>query len=372
MIDGALYGTLLIRTPAVARGIQGAGSATTFAMAALNSCCAFRVRARDVRDFYSFWVNFSAITAAGVIQARLETCDATTLKPTGTLYDTNAVVSFTPVAGWQQITFATPPSTHPTVDSLYALTLITTTGGTTMTLRAYVAGQVVGGYGSATQLDTVLTAADGSTRSNLTDLGLTTGATGCVSFVMSDGVEETFGHTTYTASTNQQVFGKKAEGVKIVLASPVWVSGILAESITNGAVASMTGDCILDLRDVSNTLIGSSTITQKLWTTDFATRSVVGRFPAPILIPAGTYRATARHSNQASVSSANFNVSTQSARTSATTPQSFVRTETADITATPIVWTDTNTDVAALGLILSDLSAPVVGRSLIRQAPGSY
>ena len=131
---------------------------SNYAMAALNAGFCARFPALNTKDIKSIRLYWGTVTAAGVVEARIETIDTATGKPTGSLYDAAATKSFTPTAGAQTVTFDTLPTTGLTEGTYYALVLLTTTGGTAMTLRSHVQ---IGGNGPA-----MLKADDGTTRTN--------------------------------------------------------------------------------------------------------------------------------------------------------------------------------------------------------------
>src|SRR5262249_33821229 len=137
-------------------GVSIAPGATTFAMANLNTGYCARFMANDARDVASVWINWSTVSSPGTVQVRIETIDATTGKPSASLYDATATVNITPSAGWQQATFASLPTTGLTAGTEYALVLLTTVAGTTQTLRAYLTASGSGSFPAA-----ALTAADG-------------------------------------------------------------------------------------------------------------------------------------------------------------------------------------------------------------------
>src|SRR5262245_48262057 len=86
---------------AFARLESGVG---TFAMAALNSGCAYRFMAQDTRDVASVRLYWFSVSSPGQVTVRIETDAAG--KPSGTLADAKAVATgVVPAAGWQQVSF---------------------------------------------------------------------------------------------------------------------------------------------------------------------------------------------------------------------------------------------------------------------------
>src|SRR3990167_9909155 len=140
------------------QNIRAVAGLNTYAMAGLNVGFCARFPALNTLDITAIKIYWNQVTTPGTIEARIETMDAATWKPTGSLYDAAATKSFTPAAGAQTVTFDTPPSTGLTDGTYYGVVLLTTVAGTTQTLRSHT---TKGGNGPA-----ILTAADGTTRTN--------------------------------------------------------------------------------------------------------------------------------------------------------------------------------------------------------------
>jgi hypothetical protein len=327
-----------------------AGGVTSFAMAPLNSQVQFRWVATDTRDVYYVWVNWSTVSAPGQITVRIETVDTTTGKATGTLYDANAVITgVTPVAGWQQITFATPPSTGLTAGNAYAVVILTTTGGTTMTLRGCVP-TIYGGPSAA-----LFVSAD-TTRANAAE---SAGSMSIISLGLSD-------HTTTTEETPNTtggavitsfltIFGSSspcAYGAKFTVpANETWV--IAAAWILIGRLGTPAGDLRCRLLDTTTPDGVISTTTAPV--NDLL--SVSGRracqtFPSPVTLTAGTYRLVWDSPSSANSSNCYF-AKYFTYRVAALNSSGFFLT-----TGAPGSWTDDNTSLPFCGLWLQTVSPP--------------
>jgi len=343
-VPGSLYRSI-IGADNVVTAIALNGGATTFAMASLNTCWAARFMAGDTRDILSVYVNWSSVASAGTVTLRIETIDATTGKPTGSLYDANATLAFTPVAGWQLLTFASAPTTGLTAGTEYAILLITTTGGTTQTLRASVAA---GAYPTMVQ-----TAADGTTRSNLTDT--TSGVPICTA-IFEDSVEETLDFCQFATISNYNIFGTAAAGVKFVV--PVNLT-FLVDGIDMPYVlrtGTPAGDLRVRIFNSADTAVSGTTITiDKDSVLGGSGRRWKARFGAPVSLAAGTYRIVLDSASSANSSNC-YTIVAGVARAAANVPTNLNATNTADVTAGTISWTDTNTQQMAMGLLLDSIS----------------
>src|SRR3990167_9425509 len=117
------------------QNIRAVAGLNTYAMAGLNVGFCARFPALNTLDITAIKIYWNAVTTPGTVEARIETMDAATGKPTGSLYDAAATKSFTPAVGLQTVTFDTPPSTGLTEGNMYGVVLLTTVAGTTQTDR---------------------------------------------------------------------------------------------------------------------------------------------------------------------------------------------------------------------------------------------
>ncbi|AMV25534.1 hypothetical protein VT84_14140 [Gemmata sp. SH-PL17] len=322
------------------------GVATTFAMNALNNGWAARHEARSALKPKGFWINGSAVSAPPTMTGRIETLDSNE-KPSGTLYDANATKTFTLVTGWQQINFDTLPTTARSPGTGYALVLLSNGNGTTNTIRSAIG---VNGFPTA-----VLTASDGSTRSNF---AVVSASTPMCALVLEDDSIVAEGMCPYAVGgTTQQIYGTRAIGIKFPLASPAVVDGI--DVGTLGITGTPTNL-------VAKIYSGSSAVSGAIKTARFqsiqnttSTRQMRLQFEGgPVALAAGTYRAVIHQSDTTTASTNRFNLSTAVAVSADLLPAGVQLTTTLDVTAGSITWTDTPTETpAGFGLIFSDLPA---------------
>lgn len=317
------------------------GFFTTYAMAALNTGWAARFIAKDTRDVLTVRVNFSTVTAAGSIRCMIETDDGgATGKPSGTLYDANATIDFTPAAGWNTMTFATPPTTGLTAGAAYYVVLLTVTGGTTHTLNS---SQSEGTYPTV-----CLTAADGTTRTNFAEVSA---ATPCLTLTFDDSVEEADSFCPYGTLSALATHGTNSSGQKFTLQVSVKATGVRWILLRNGTPA---GDLVWTIFDSSDAAVSGATVTiDKDHLVNSGARASKALFPAPVTLAAGTYRIVARSSGSAS-SVNGFNIRGVPHRDAALVPDNLCQTTTADVTAGPPTWTDTAANLACVVLILDE------------------
>lgn len=324
-------------------------AASTVVMSTLNNGWAGRFTAPDSRNIKSVWVNWSAVTAAGTVQLRIETVDTTTGKPTGTLYDINAVKSFTPVAGWQNVVFDTAPTTGLTAGTEFAVVLLTTAGGTTMTLRSHAGGS---GLPSA-----ALIATDGTTRSNFAEVAGSNSP--ILTFVMDDNKEEFFACSPWAAVNNNNIFGTNAVAMKFTIPTGVNVLAAGIDSLMS-RVGTPAGDLRVRILDSSNTLVaGTSGTISRNSLTNVNGRRLRPSFPAVVTIAPGTYRIAFDSASSANSSNC-WRLNSAVARASSNNPSGFSLSTTSDVTATPIVWTDTATELICAGLVVDDITPAMV------------
>lgn len=332
------------------RALASNNAAATTAMAALNTGVCFRFTAPDSRDVKSVWINWSAVATPGAFSVRIETIDATTGKPTGTLVHANATATAqTPTAGWQQVTLgATPWASHMAAGTEYAVVILTTTGGTTQTLRSHDPTGTLGGYPTV-----VLTAADGTTRSNFAEVA---SAVPICSLVFSDDLEESLAFCPYATLSTSNVFTTNAAGMKFTVpAGMTWqVAGVEISNLTR--TGTPAGDLRIRVFNSADAAVSNTTLTlDKDSMTGGSAKRCRVHFPAVVTLAAGTYRVVMDSASSANSSNC-WAIKAGQARTSATAPSGFCLTATADVTAGTISWTDTAADVPALALILDDVT----------------
>lgn len=316
-----------------------------YAMAALNAGWCARFTAPDARDVLSVYINWQTVTAAGTVELRIETVDAATGKPTGTLYDANASKSFTPASNWQQVTFDTPPTAGLTAGTEYAVVLLTTSAGTAHTLRSH---NTQGSYPTV-----VLTAADGTTRSNFAEVA---NSVPVLTLVFEDSLEESLNCSPYATTSIVTLFGTNAGGMKFTVppGTTLAVAGIeVGNQVRTGTPA---GDLRFRVLDSSDSAVAGTTVTlDKDSLASVNGRRVRFHFPAVVSLAAGTYRIVLDSASSANSSNC-WSFRSAVVRVAANAPSGFLLTSTTDVTAGPIVWVDTATDVPPLGLVLDDVT----------------
>lgn len=329
--------------------VASAGNATAFAMASVNNCWAARFRNVTNKKPKAVKVSWASITSPGQAELRIETIDASSGKPTGTLYNANATLqqAINGSVGWQMFQFATLPTAALDLDTDYAIVLLTKTAGTTQSLRASI--NLGGSYPAIT-----LQAADGSDRNNLTEQ---TALTPIFTIVWEDDSETAPTGLPYDSTTTPTgCYGVRAWGSKVVVPAGlvVPVYGVTIRRLTktgtpsdlrcrilNSSDALVSGcQCIVDADSISN-VAGARC--------DFL-------FPAPVNLAAGTYRVVFDQ-NGVSTSGNNYQTRHATAGASALVPSEFQSTATDDYTAGTIVWTDSPTQTPAISLLVGAISA---------------
>lgn len=336
----------------VANGMAGV------ALAALNAGYVARFRAQDTRDVKSVLMRWTSVSAAGTVQLRIETIDATTGKPSGTLYDANATKSFTPTSGNQIVTFDTLPTTGLVPGDEYALLLLTTTGGTTMTLGGYNASQYLARLPAA-----ALTASDGTTRSNFSEVASSRPTIG---FIMEDDAYELFGFLPpYTSGLVTTCYAARAAGVKFVLSTPTEVWGMGYSPFYRGGTP--TGNFRSRIYDASDNILAEETADKDSLTNAHARSLLLPIQDAPLLLPAGTYRMVGDQTDRASTSGNNYSINSQSFQYAGFVPSGWIYTYTLDLDAGTITWVDDNTKIVPAYLALADVPAASGGGVVIRR-----
>lgn len=346
------YGRTVVGLHPVIAALGSGNTPATVALAAVNNAAAFRFIAPDARDVASVYVRWGGVSAPGTVRVRVETNDNSSGvdKPSGTLYDANATVDVTPstagTGGWQICTFATLPTAGLAAGGVYHVVLITTVGGTSHNLSAYLT-PTNGAYPA-----NCLSATDGSTRSNLVE---NSNSVPCCTLVFEDGAEDPLGFTPNATSSNFTVFGTKAHALKFVV--PTGVSFKVAGVVSEGMLRNGTpNDLRCRVLDAANALVtGASVTLPKQSLTTASGRRIRALFPAPVTLAAGTYRAVWDDPTHASTSGNNWQFYSASVRASGLAPTGLALSTTADVTAGSPTWTDTATDQPLTGLVLDDV-----------------
>lgn len=328
-----------------AGALSGSGGSTTHAMAGLNAGWCARVTAPDTRDVKSVWLNFSSVSSPGTMRLRIETIDAATGKPSGTLYDPAATVDFTPAAGWNNMTFATLPTTGLVAGNEYAIVLLTTVAGTTMTLRSYTSN---GSYPTI-----VLHAADGTTRTNFAEV-----ASGqpTLTVVFEDDSEESLECSPYATVVTNNISGTVAVGAKFTIPSELVVSIAGVEAAFMTRLGTPAGDLRFRIFDASDVLVAGTSVTMdKDSLVNTSSRNLRRYFSTPVDLSAGTYRAVF-DSPDSSGGTNCWRLSNPIARSAAVVASGYVHTRTDNVGAAPVVWTDTPGTVVPFALVIDDLA----------------
>jgi hypothetical protein len=326
-----------------------AGNAGTFTMPAVNNCWAGRFRNTTNKKPKAVKVSWGSINTPGQSELRIETIDASTGKPTGTLYNANATLqqAIAGSTGWQSFQFASLPSAALALETDYAIVLLTKTTGTTQTLRSSV--NLQGTYPAI-----VLQAADGSDRANLAEQAA---LTPIFTIVWEDDTETAPAGCPYDSSTTPTgCYGTRAWGSKLVipvgLILPVY--GVAVRRLTRTGTPSDLRCRILNSADA---LVSGCTVTLDAdQLTGVAGARAEFLFPAPVDLPAGTYRAVFDQ-NGASSSGNNYQTRHPTASSSALVPAEFMATATDDYTAGTITWTDSPTQTPPITLLCGAPSA---------------
>ena len=331
-------------------GMANAGGNTGRDMNTTNIGWCARFTAIDTRDVKSVYVNWATVSTPGTITLTIETIDATTGKPTGSLYDAAATKTFTPSAGWQLVTFDVLPTTGLTAGTEYAVVLICATTGTTQNLRSHTAGATPGGvYPSC-----VLLAADGTTRSNFAETGA--GVPVCT-LIMDDDVEEVLTFHQHATLTSYNLSGTIAAGQKFVVPTGVSLSVAGVYAIVQ-KVGTPAGDLRARIFNSSDAAVSGTTVTadKDSLLTSLSNRIFQPRFATPVTLAAGTYRIVLDSGSSANSSNC-WRVYGGVARAAGNVPSSCIVSSTADVTAGTISWTDTSTEQFVGGLVIDSLPA---------------
>src|SRR3990167_5084146 len=279
-VPGAQFGSLIGPTIRL-----NSGGGVTYAMAALNTGWCSRFTATSTNDIKSVRLSWSGVSSPGTngITLRIETVDATSGKPTGTLYDANATITFTAAVDIQTYTFATLPTTGLTVGNSYAIVLLTVVAGTTQTLYAHSTIT-----GLASYPDLVLTAVDGTTRTNFAEVS---GSSPYCSLVDENDSEipgAFLPFYTYTIPTAHFYSTTNYVAQKFIINTSINIAGVSAILIRTGTPA---GDVRVRIFDSSNNVISGTTLTiDKDSLTGVNAKRIVVLFPSVVTLTLGTYR----------------------------------------------------------------------------------
>jgi hypothetical protein len=355
---GALGGAVIAPIHAQVANLA-LNSPTTATFTAANTGWCARVMATDTRDFKSVAVNFSAATTPGTATIRIETVDAATGKPSGSLYDAAATKSFTPAAGWNVVTFDTLPTTGTTAGTQYAVVLLKDDAGTTCTLRSHI-GNIDGNWPT-----NVLAAADGSTRSNFAE---TVNSTPVCYFVLDDNTVTSMGCVPVASSGSTFILSSASRSVaqKIVLPCDIVVRGVRFHDNTGmGRTGTPPADLRMRILDSTNTPVSGGTVTiDKDTLTNINARGLYVPLP-PTTLVAGTYRVAF---DSAGDGSNYFSVYYITLADSALQSSGFCYSESTNIDTT-FTWTDTPTRMLSFGLELD--SIPASGTNVIDPLTGT-
>lgn len=337
------------------------GNLVTYTMPTANNGWAARIMAYGTRDFKAIYVNFSAVSAPGSVEARIETIDATSGKPSGTLYDASATKTFTPSGGWNTVTFDTLPTAGTTAGAEYALVLLKTDTGTTCTLNSRISGSADGTYPVMP-----LTASDISTRSNFAEAG--GGNVPVCYFKMEDDAIEAMGCCPITANSTGAFYGSDiVVAQKIVL--PV---GVVARAVMSPQLGALTrtgtpaGDIRFRIFDSGNSVVSGSTVTVDK---DSMTNANARGLNIPlnnVTLAAGTYRLAFDSASSANGSNC-FALRYATLNDAALQGTGFCYSQSTNA-STSFTWSDTTTRQVLIGLSLDSITAGS-GGGLIRH-PG--
>ncbi|MEK7679311.1 MAG: hypothetical protein AAB356_03875 [Deltaproteobacteria bacterium] len=322
-----------------------------YAMTALNTGWCARFTALSTKDVKSVRLNWITTTAPGVVALRIETIDATTGKPTGTLYDANATYSIIPAAGVQTYTFAILPATGMVAGAEYAIVLLTTTAGTTHSL-----GSGANPASQAHYSTIVLTEADGTIRSNFAEVA---NYSPCASLVWEDDSEDALGMLPYYSFSNNYTYGNVAAASKIVTPKDVNIAAIVFDYI--GRAGTPAGDLRVRIFDsADNTVTGSTVTVDKESLLNAGGRQLYLQLPYIINLTAGTYRIVLDSAGSANSVDC-FNLRGCKFLAAAAVPSNYKLSITSNLSATPIVWTDSTTDIAPIALVLDSFPSAAGG-----------
>lgn len=312
---------------------------------ALNFGVCYRFTALDSRDIGSVVLYYASVSG-GTQQLRIETIDATTGKPTGTLYDVNAVKTFNPNQNYCVVTFDTLPTTGLTPGTNYGIVILTTVAGTTISLGVG-ANNNTGYYPG-----NVLTATDGTTRSNFGEVSNTWAP---CALIMEDGSEEQWQFMPLILAADT-IYGTRAVGARFRIVTPMTIFGVETGAFTR---AGSPGDLRLRLRDMGNTILAES-VADKDSLGAINTKKIRMLFPSgPYRIMPGEYRILLDQADHSTTSGNNYGPPKVGWRNSAPIPKGFYFTGTTNIDASPVSWDlENNAQMPAWAILLDDIPDP--------------
>ena len=372
-VPGPLYGTRL-GGPGVLTQLQVNGNAS-FAMGPLNAGWCARFTARSTKDVKGVKVRWATVTAAGQYSVRIETITATTGKPSGTLYDASAEISAQVPVDSTVVTstFASLPTTGLTAGTEYGVVLLTTTGGTTHTLRSHAATQAI----ISVYPTVVLTAADGTTRTNFAEVA---SSVPIISIVLEDDTEETVGLANFGGTSNGPMItdgtGLRGAAMKFTIASSVEVVGY--EFMLGQAGTPPSGSNVrCRIFTSADATVSNSTVTLDYDSliTGAGNKMVLAPLATPVTLTAGTYRLVLDEPAGASTATTNCWRSVANTTLTGSTyyPTEIEHSTCPNQAAGPIVWTDTASDTPIMALILNDIPSaggggggPLIGGRLAK------
>src|SRR5262245_4417719 len=322
-----------------------------FSMAADAAGYCARFMARGTRDIKSVYFNWSSAVTPGTVNLRIETIDATTGKPTGTLYDANASKSFTPSTGWQNVAFDVTPTTGLTSGTAYGIVLVKSGAGTTVDLTAAVSRSIESQFPA-----TVLTTATAGTSSSYAERNAgVLPAVPVLSVVFEDDAEEALGFCPFHQTQDRSCFGTNSHGAKITTIGSLTVIGIRFGFITRSGTPS---DMIARIWDSANSQVvsGCEVTIDKDYLLNTTSRRVVAYFPAPVTLPAGTYYVMMQQSDAGSTSTNYYRIRSCQARSVTTVPAGCHYVSSTNITTVPPTFTPTTSEQPNVSLIYDELT----------------
>lgn len=325
----------------VATRLSDNDGADPVAMHTLNAGLAFRFQAKDTRDVKSVNLYWANVATPGQVTVRIETVDATTGKPSGSLYDASAAkTAIAPTLGLNTITFASLPTAGLTAGNWYAVVVLTTTGGTTSSIASSAPAT---SFGVA-----VLTAADGTTRSNFAEV---TGGSPICSLIYEDDAEEPTGMSPWYTRTLNAVNSTIAYGAKFTAVSTMKIAGVKFIGVRK---AGSPGDMRVRIFNGNSAVSGASVTVDKDMLSNVSYSHVRAWFPAPVSLTAGSSYRVVMDQPGAAVAGNDWSILSFPFISAA--PGGFLLTSTADVTAGTITWTDSTTATAGVQLILDTIT----------------
>lgn len=335
-----------------------AQGATVYGMPTSNNAHSMRFIATKAKKVYSVVIAWSSIVSAGTVTLRIETVSATTGKPTGTLYDANATKTFTPTAGIQTVTFASAPTTNLTVGTDYAIVVICATDGTTQNIYS----RVHSSFDFSSSPVIALTAGDGSTRSNFSEVG----SIPICGLILDDGTYDTMGMSPWYTNAAFGIYGSdRSAALKFTLDRSITIQGFQGGGTftRNGTPA---GDLRIRVLDTSNNVVSSMSYTiDKDDLTSVSARGFSYYIGTPVTLVAGTYR-LAFDSASSAIGSNCFDLRSVVPLNSSFVNSNWCYSTTTNMSTT-WTWTDTAGQLPPIGLIIDSVST---GGGGVRFNPG--